>query len=257
MEGTSRVFPGEFSRSTLSAPCGDPGSQQAVVTPGGAWCRRICLAGALTEVNDSGDMIRCRVADPTGAFDIVIGGRNTAIAETFRKLPVPSFVSLTGLAQIYQKNHTASLSVRPEHVRLIDRSTRDRITSRTPGATLGRLEEMYRALGGQCTDARVMMAFRHYGMTAAGLEELLLMVEEAVRSTCPAGTDTTEARPDARALVLELMQAKNGPGGLAVEEIIGTVSSGASPGTQFWQQLNPSSLMTNVTSPRKGFVKLL
>lgn len=257
MEGTARVFAGEFSRSTLSAPCGDPGSPPAVVTPGGAWCRLMYLAGALTEVNDSGDMIRCRVADPTGAFDVVSGGRSTAIAETFRKIPVPSFVSLTGQAQIYQKNQTVSLSVRPEYVRVIDRATRDRITLGTAEATLGRLEQMSHALEGECTDARVTRAYRHYAVTAAVLEDLLLMVDGAVRSTCPDGTNPPESRPDARALVLELMQAQSGPRGIAVEEIIGAASLRGIPGDAVLSAIESLIVEDECYQPQKGFVKLL
>ena len=257
MEGTARVFAGEFSRSTLSVPCGDSGSPLAVVTPGGAWCRLMYLAGVLTEVNDSGDMIRCRVADPTGAFDVVSGGRSTLIAETFRKIPVPSFVSLTGQAQIYQKNNDLTLSVRPEYVRVIDRSTRDRITLGTAEATLGRLEQMFRALEGQCTDALVMRAYRHYAVTAAGLEDLLLMVEGAVRSTCPDGTNPPESRPDARALVLELMQAQSGPRGMAVEEIIGTASLRGIPQDAVLSAIESLIIEDECYQPQKGFVKLL
>ncbi len=257
MEGTARVFAGEFSRSTLSAPGDDPGFPPAVITPGGAWCHLMYLAGALTEINDSGDMIRCRVADPTGAFDVVTGGRSTAIAETFRKIPVPSFVSLTGQAQIYQKNHDVSLSVRPEYVRVIDRSTRDQITLGTAESTLGRLEKLYLALEGQCTDTLVISAYRHYAVTAAGLEDLLLMVEGAVRSTCPAGINPLQIRPDARALVLELMQAQNGPRGLAVEEIIGTASLRGLPKDAVLSAIESLIVEDECYQPQKGFVKLL
>ena len=216
------------------------------------------LAGALTEVHDSGDMIRCRVADPTGAFDVVTGGRSTAIAETFRKIPVPSFVSLTGQAQIYLKNHDVSLSVRPEYVRLIDRPTRDQITLGTAESTLGRLEKMYLALEGQCTDALVIGAYRHYAVTAAGLEDLLLMVEGAVRSTGPAaGVNPPQNRPDARALVLELMQAQSGPRGLAVEEIIGTASLRGLPRDAVLSAIESLIVEDECYQPQKGFVKRL
>ena len=65
----------------------DSGNPAWVVTPGGAWCRFMFLSGALTEVAEIGDMVRTRIADPTGVFNLVIGGRNTALAETFCKLP--------------------------------------------------------------------------------------------------------------------------------------------------------------------------
>ena len=60
----------------------DAGSPAWVVTPGGAWCRSLYLCGALTEVAEIADVLHCRLADPTGAFDIVAGGRMGACRGT-------------------------------------------------------------------------------------------------------------------------------------------------------------------------------
>ena len=79
------------------------------------------LSGALTEVAERGDMVYTRIADPTGVFDLVIGGRNTALAETFCKLPVPSFVTVTGRAQMYLKKGELVLSVRPDNILVVNR----------------------------------------------------------------------------------------------------------------------------------------
>ena len=103
MEGAVRVFAGEFCASTLSVQDEDTAGAAWVVTPSGGWCRLMYIAGALTEREENGDMLYCRIADPTGAFDLVIGGRNTAVAEAFKKLPLPSFVTVTGRAQMYRK----------------------------------------------------------------------------------------------------------------------------------------------------------
>lgn len=113
MEGAARVFAGEFGQSTLLVAAEEPGTPGWVVTPGGAWCRQMYLAGALTETTEEGGMLRCRIADPTGAFDVVAGGRNTALVQTFRKIPVPSFVGMNGSAQMYQKNGSTMLTCTP------------------------------------------------------------------------------------------------------------------------------------------------
>ena len=91
MEGAARVFAGDFSGSTLSVQADNEQSAAFVVTPCGIWCRVVYLSGAITEITETGDMLRCRLADPTGAFNLVIGGRNSPLAEQFRKIPVPSF----------------------------------------------------------------------------------------------------------------------------------------------------------------------
>ena len=75
---------------------GEPGLGR---DPGGAWCRSLYLCGALTEVAEIADVLHCRLADPTGAFDIVAGGRRGPVAEQIRAIPVPSFVAVTGTAQ--------------------------------------------------------------------------------------------------------------------------------------------------------------
>ena len=66
-------------------------------------------------------MLSARLADPTGGFDLVCGGNNTALAESIRKIPLPSFVSVSGQAQLYRKEGKPVLTIRPEQVQVIDR----------------------------------------------------------------------------------------------------------------------------------------
>jgi RPA family protein len=168
MEGTARVFAGEYCSSTLSVQDDDPGNPAWVVTIGGAWCRFMFLSGALTEVTECGDMVYTRIADPTGVFDLVIGGRNTALAETFCKLPVPSFVTVTGRAQMYLKKGVVVLSVRPDNVVVVKRRVRDQWVLATAKSTLERLQRMNIALQGTCADERILAAVRHYSITGTG-----------------------------------------------------------------------------------------
>src|SRR5665647_71708 len=111
MEGSVRVFAGEYDGSTLSVPGDDSQSPAWVVTPGGAYCRFMFLSGTLTEVTETGDMVHTRIADPTGVFNLVIGGRKYPLAETIRTLTVPSFVTVTGRVQMYLKEGRVELSV--------------------------------------------------------------------------------------------------------------------------------------------------
>jgi RPA family protein len=146
MEGATRVFAGDFSGSTLSVPADEAESPAWVVTPGGAWCRSLYLCGALTEVVETADVLHCRLADPTGAFDVVSGGRRAAITEQIRTIPVPSFIAVTGTAQLYRRNGGDAVSVRPEYVQVIDRAVRDRWIMVTADMTLARLELLLAAL---------------------------------------------------------------------------------------------------------------
>ncbi len=257
MEGAVRVLAGEFSRSTLGIPDEDRNTPGWVVTPGGAWCRRMFLAGALTEVVDMGDLCRCRVADPSGAFDIVIGGRSAVLAETLKKIPVPSFVAITGNAQIYQKNNTISLSVRPEHIRVIDRAERDRILLITAEYTLRRLKELCQALEGTATDERLMTTIRHYSLTTTNFIELTTMVEESVGSARPSDSQDSGERPDVQVLIQEFLQNATDPRGVSVEEVIETLGLRGIPKEDVLAALEFLIQEDECYQPQKGYVKRL
>jgi uncharacterized protein len=258
MEGAVRVFAGEFSQSTLLVPADEPGDPGWVVTPGGAWCRQIYLAGALTEVVEKGDLLHCRIADPTGAFDVVAGGRNAVLAGILRNAPVPSFVGVMGQAQIFQRKGEIFLSVRPDHIHSIDRAARDRFVLVTAGHTLDRLEQMDRAVRGECTDLRILRAYRHYSLSPEDLKDLVTMTESAVQGVRP----PPEAAPgsptgDTRGLVREILQGPVGPRGIAVEEIIGILSLRGTGKEAVLAALEALIVDDECYQPQKGYVRLL
>jgi RPA family protein len=256
MEGTARVFAGEYGSSTLSVQDDIPGNPAWVVTEGGAWCRFMFLSGALTEVAERGDMVYTRIADPTGVFDLVIGGRNTALAETFLKLPVPSFVTVTGRAQMYLKKDVVVLSVRPDNVLVVDRRVRDQWVLATAKSTLERLFLMNLALQGTCADERILAAVRHYTITKTRLRELAIMVEGAVQTVRPPGPEAP-AQPDVRTLVLELITAESGSQGVAVEEIINQAATRGVLQDAVLVAIESLIIDDECYQPRKGFVKPL
>ena len=256
MEGAVRVFAGEYGGSTLSLQDDDAGKSAWVVTPAGAWCRFMFLSGALTEVVESGDMLHTRLADPTGAFNLVIGGRNSSLAENFRKLPVPSFVTVTGRAQMYMKNSRVMLSVRPDHVQVVNRVVRDQWVLTTAKSTLGRLHEVNQAIQGKPADERILVALRHYSITKTRLSELARMVEAAVQTVRLLECETA-AQPDLRTLVMSFIDAGCGPRGIAVEDIIEqAVMTGISSETVL-SAIESLILDDECYQPQKGFVKRL
>ena len=256
MEGAARVFAGEYNDSTLSIQDDDPGNPAWVVTPGGAWCRSLFLSGALTEVLASGDMVHSRMADPTGAFDLVIGGRNTPLAETFCKIPVPSFVTVSGRAQMYVKNGIVHLSVRPDHVRIVDRLVRDQWVLVTAKSTLGRLNLINLAMQGSSTDTRILGAIRHYSITRTRLQELARMVEGAVQTVHSPEVEIP-VPPDIRSMVVEIMAAGNGPRGIAVEEIIRQATESGASREAVLTAIESLITDDECYQPQKGFVKPL
>jgi uncharacterized protein len=256
MEGAARVFAGEYGGSTLSVQDKDSGSPAWVVTPCGAWCRFMFLSGALTEVAEIGDMVRTRIADPTGVFNLVIGGRNTALAETFCKLPVPAFVTVTGRAQMYLKNGKVMLSVRPDNVLVVDRLVRDQWVLTTAKSTLARLHHMHLAIQGSSTDERFLTAVRHYSMTKNRLHDLAAMVESAVQTVRLTECDAP-LPSDIRTLVMEIIQAGSGPRGIAVDDIIKQAAICGISQEIILSEIESLIVDDECYQPQKGFVKLL
>lgn len=255
MEGSVRVFAGEFDGSTLSVLSDDSQNPAWVVTPTGAFCRLMYLSGALTEVTETGDMVYTRIADPTGAFTLVIGGRNTALAETFRKFPVPSFVTVTGRAQMYQKDGTVMVSIRPDYVQQVDRAVRDRWVLSTALSTLERLILMHRVMGGTCTDDRILAAFHHYAITKTRLRELAGMVESAVNAVSPEAGSTVQ--PDAKSLIMGIILAGSGPRGISVDQIIKEAAESGVSRDVVLAGIEALIIDDECYQPLKGFVKPL
>lgn len=256
MEGAARVFAGEYNSSTLSIQDDDPGNPAWVVTPGGAWCRSMFLSGALTEVTESGDMVHTRLADPTGAFDLVIGGRNTPLAETICTIPVPSFVTVSGRAQMYVKSGVVHVSVRPDYIRKVDRQIRDQWVLVTAKSTLVRLRLINLAILGTCTDTHILTAIRHYSITGAGISRLALMIEDAVQ-TVRSVSGEMPALPDIRTAVIELMGAENRPEGVSVEDIIRQAADSGISQEAVLAAIESLIIDDECYQPRKGFVKPL
>lgn len=256
MEGAERVFASELAGSTLSVS-GESGSPAWVVTPGGAWCRLLYLCGALTEVADSGDLVHCRLADPTGAFDLVIGGRHAAIAEQFRAIPVPSFVAVTGTAQSYRRNSGTVVTIRPEHMLVIDRGTRDRWIVTTADMTISRLGLLLDTIEGRTNDKRSGAVIRHYCLTKDRIREMAKSVEEALAGVLRTVPPAQEAPSDITGLVMEIVKGKSGPRGVSVEEVV--AAAGAKGCTQDAVIVAIRTLVENddCYQPQKGYVKPL
>jgi len=255
MEGAARVFAGDFTGSTLSVP-DDNGNPSWVVSPGGAWCRSVYLCGVLTEVTESADVLYCRLADPTGAFTLVSGGRNAALAGQIRALPVPSFIAVTGMAHLTKRNGGCESAVRPEFIAASDRAGRDRWIVTTADMTIARLGLLLDAIEGKNTDERAGTVVRHYALTRERIREMTTMVEGAlagVRTAPPA----QEAPADITGLVMEIVKAKSGPRGVSVDDVV--AEAGGKGCTQDAVIAAIRTLVENddCYQPQKGYVKPL
>lgn len=257
MEGEVRLFAGEFNRSTLTVPGEDDKSAAWVVSPSGAYCRMVFVAGALVEVQEQADMLSARLADPTGGFDLVCGANTAAPADSIRKIPLPSFVSVSGQARMFRREGKTVLTIRPEQVRIIDRQSRDQWIITTARATLGRLKMMHEALNGTCTDVRILQARSHYCLTRKDLGDLGELVAGALASVRPAQDTDQGMQADPREMIMDYIRTKSGPRGVAVDEILEiTRLKGISPETAL-AAVESLIVEDECYQPQKGFLKPL
>ena len=257
MEGAVRLFAGEFSQSTLTVPGEDDKSAAWVMTPSGAFCREVFLAGALVEVREHGDILTARVADPTGGFDLVCGGSNTSLSESIRKIPRPSFVSVSGRAQLYRREGKHVLTIRPDQVHVIDRGIRDKWIITTARATLARLDLMNQVLKGTCTDSRMIRACSHYSLTTEDLNKFAGLVSSALSSVRPSQETEETVHTDPRILVMEYIHTATGPRGVAVEDILEMARQRAIPPELVLAAIESLIVEDECYQPQKGYVKPL
>jgi RPA family protein len=144
-EVARRVFAAEFDLADESLRVGDGDRAPTyVVSPGGAWMNRIFTVGVLTEQADvsSGEMIRARIADPTGAVVTYAGQYQPSAAARLEQANVGTMLALTGKARTYQPDDgdATYTSIRPETVTVVDGGTQQQWIVDTALATLQRID---------------------------------------------------------------------------------------------------------------------
>ncbi len=177
MEPAERVFARDFSAARHTVDSGDGRDGSYVVTPGGAWCRRLFIVGALTERRGSGDVMQARLADPTGAFLVSADWQSPDAVETLGYIEPPAFVAVTGRATLTGTGERACATVDAEVFNVVNRTVRDLWVLATAGATLDRLEALRD--GG---DERAATALRLYGTADEDVREMAGMVRTALAS---------------------------------------------------------------------------
>ena len=257
MEGAVRLFAGEFSQSSLTVPGEDDKRASWVVIPSGGYCRQVFITGALVEVQEQGDMLFARLADPTGGFDLVCGGSNTALAESIRKIPVPSFISVSGRANLYRKEGKAVLTIRPDQVQIIDRRVRDQWVITTAIATLARLRLVHQAMNGLCTDSRILQACSHYSLTLTDLQDMAGIVAGALTSVRPLKEMESPVQTELREMIMEYIRTTSSPRGIAVEVILDMARLKAVPPERVLTAIESLIVEDECYQPQKGYIKPL
>ena len=256
MEGAVRVFAGEFNSSTLTVKKSDPDGIPRVVTPGGAWCHFMYLIGALTEISENGETLLCRISDPTGVFEIVIPRLRSELFTIVKKIPVPSFVAITGMAQMYQRKGLCMLSVRPESVQTVDRTLRDIWVLRTADMTLDRLENLAKAMRGQPVDPLSRTVMEHYQTTPETVQELIRMVE-SVLSSVGTSVPSVQSPVKPNELIFGIIREHQGISGISVQDVIAHATLQGVSADTATEVIKDLISQDECYQPQKGILKLL
>ncbi|WP_336363916.1 hypothetical protein [Halalkalicoccus salilacus] len=198
-EVAHRLFATEFDESDLEyADSDEERAPKYVITPTGARVNRLFVVGVLTEIERvNEDVVRARIADPTGAFVVYAGQYQPDALAFLERLEPPAFVSITGKANAFQPEDSDRVftSIRPESVAEVDAETRDRWTVQAAAHTLDRIGEFARSfdLEDDLEEALIeagleperasgiALAREHYGTTPAYLDALRESAIDAAR----------------------------------------------------------------------------
>ena len=114
------------------------------LTPSGVKVKRVFMIGVLVEVDNiesSGDYLRGRIVDPTGAFTVYAGQYQPEALRALSGFTIPCFVAVIGKTNAYRPDEkTTIVSIRPETIVEIDAKTRDYWIKETVSRTIERVE---------------------------------------------------------------------------------------------------------------------
>ena len=211
MEGTTRVFAGEYALARL------PLCEGRALTPTGAYCRQLFLAGVLTESDKRGpDFWYGRVADPTGVFEIRAERPDREQYAVLRDLTSPSFVTVVGGAVFFSGNEGPGVSL--HQIQESDRMVRDRWIVRTAEITGDRLTILAATLRSGTGPVPAVTAIRQYAMTAADIRDLAGMVCHALDGVA-SSAGATRPQEEITAAVLTIIRESAGKKGISFEDL--------------------------------------
>ena len=144
-ELAQRAFAGEFNDAGYTfRESDDDRAPVYALLPTGAKANRVFVVGTLTETDDVGsddEYWQGRIVGPTGTFFTYAGQYQPEAAAMLREVDPPVFVALVGKPRTYETDDgNTNVSLRPEHLTVVDADTRNRWVTETAKRTLERLE---------------------------------------------------------------------------------------------------------------------
>ena len=200
-EVAKRVFAREFNEITYTfRESDDDRAPVYALLPTGAKANRVFVIGTLTETEDVGDESeywRGRIVDPTGTFFVYAGQYQPEAAGMLRDIDPPAFVALVGKPRTYETDDgMVNVSLRPEHMTIVDGVARDRWVVETGERTLERIDQFENEANEYAQMAREQYAesVDTYRETVIDAVESLESVSRDTQANAPQteATDSTE-----------------------------------------------------------------
>jgi RPA family protein len=144
-EVARRVFAKEFNSSRYKLGGNAEKEPVYVLTPLGLKCNRIFIIGALIEKEETkpdSEVLRIRIADPTGSFLGFVGKFDPEAKVSLTEIDIPSTVAVTAKARLLERGGRVIPFIRPETINLSDFESRDYWILETAKATMKRIEMM-------------------------------------------------------------------------------------------------------------------
>jgi len=144
-ELAQRAFAGEFNDAGYTfRESDDDRAPVYALLPTGAKANRVFVVGTLTETDDVGsddEYWQGRIVGPTGTFFTYAGQYQPEAAAMLREVDPPVFVALVGKPRTYETDDgDTNVSLRPEHLTIVDADTRNRWVTETAKRTLERIK---------------------------------------------------------------------------------------------------------------------
>lgn len=192
-EVAQRTFAREFNDATYTfRESDDDRAPVYALLPTGTKANRVFVVGTLTETEDVGsddEYWQGRIVDPTGTVFVYAGQYQPEAAGMLRETDPPAFVAVVGKPRTYETDDgTTNVSLRPEHLTIVDEATRGRWVTETAERTLDRLAEF-----DDGANEYAHMAQEEYG---GDIEIYRQTVIEAVESLDTVPADTATMAPD-------------------------------------------------------------
>ncbi len=174
---------------------------QTYLSPTGRTVAKIMICGTAVEKEEIGKdqpLWRLRITDPTGSTQIYAGGLyQPEAAQAIAQLDIPAFVSVVGKLNLYEPEGEGGniiVSLRPDHISVIDRKERDDFLL---DAALSTMRSVHNT-----SDEKMKETTAIYG-DKDGKDAYIFVARQALESLLPeknnddkAGEDKSDAKQD-------------------------------------------------------------